>query len=287
MHFFTTSAQRERARYFDQFRTDAAAALTDPLVCQGLGMLSTELARANSRSILPNVRHGEVQVPRRYRNTDHIIVLPLLDHTSGRIIRAHDSLFQPTPQTQQYAREALTRQNSSAPNERAATRRIAAAIAALDPEVRKRSITAENPQTNSVHLNLGKLSIYSRPVITLPPGALKAHPVTRRVNAIHELVHGTDKLKKHVVDPEDAYLLPWLELRGYTAAAVVADAAVERGEVDSDFVGEEIEMTALIDSMRADCGLSREAVLKPDFVFPDELDDLAAEMFMYGAIWLD
>lgn len=68
----------ERVRCFDEYVESVDKALHDPLVANKLGFLATSILDANNNAVLPNMRCGQMTIPKEYiRATNSAAIVPV------------------------------------------------------------------------------------------------------------------------------------------------------------------------------------------------------------------
>jgi len=104
-----TADQIERTRTFDVIVEKTGEALSDPETIEKLGVLGVDLAQMNAEAFLPNVKKGKVTLPREYKESDGVAIVPILHGEEGKELELSLDMFGPTPQRQrkmeQYAQE--------------------------------------------------------------------------------------------------------------------------------------------------------------------------------------
>lgn len=77
MSNYLNSNFQERVELFDSYVSEADEALRKPAIIDQLGERAVSLLDANSRLFLPNIQHGKIEIPKRYRDKNSIGFLPV------------------------------------------------------------------------------------------------------------------------------------------------------------------------------------------------------------------
>lgn len=104
---FVSSEQRARHRFVDTSIEDAQRVFQDPFFDQLLikGVATPEILHTLGRAaFVPNVRHGEVRIPRQYRYKDSTPVLAVMPDEEVRLSRDFATL---TPTQLDHARRTV------------------------------------------------------------------------------------------------------------------------------------------------------------------------------------
>ncbi|HVV67142.1 MAG TPA: hypothetical protein VHB72_03675 [Candidatus Saccharimonadales bacterium] len=96
-----TPAQIERMHAFDVIIEKTGEALADPETAERLGALGVDLAQMNDEAFLPNMKRGKISLPRDYRDSNGVAIVPLLDTELGRTLGLSFNMFAPTPRRRQ------------------------------------------------------------------------------------------------------------------------------------------------------------------------------------------
>ncbi|HSW98951.1 MAG TPA: hypothetical protein VLF71_03880 [Candidatus Saccharimonadales bacterium] len=289
MPFFHSAQNRERMRRYDVWTERTWAALSDETIRQALGDLGTGLLPVHRSLFLPDVRHGEVRVPRRYLRTDGAALLPRLSEDG--VLVPHDTLLQPTPTRRQKITQALAAGGKKPPTEKHLGTLVRSTLAGRDNPT-KHIIINPGPGSASAQVDHLRTDITpravldTRPVVTLSPEMPTAEPWIDAATGVHELTHVLDANRRastpHSSDP---YYKPFTEVRGYLAASIVLDAAVKKGRLSlEDALADEV--TWSVEQVAAEYSVSAGLVHSDSFTQDQMPDDLACDLVLLGTIRL-
>jgi len=268
------SEQHERAQKFEEWQQATAEALQRPGVSEQLGQLGVQLAELHQNAFLLNVRGGEVQVPSQYVDTNHVGILPYLD--SDRNLRPHDTLVRPTPGRRELVRDLLGQLGLDA-TDHALNGFIDRSFADIDPEQRAAlvnpKVNAHGGALNGYNQETG-IMVTSRPLIVPKWQAIPQHRALMGGVGAHELVHALDV--EALMGEADIFYRAQTELRGYRVGAIVAEAAILKGELDRWQFEEDDDTTIDVEKIRQDFNVDSGALLNGD----PQLEDNDVVLFM-------
>lgn len=281
--FFRDSIKHERGQKFEEWQQTTGEALQRPGVRQQLGQLGVRLIELNQNAFLPNVRHAEVSVPRRYLDTNHIGVLPYL--ASDHDLKPHDTLLQPTPTRRERIRELLGQQGLDNSDHAlgAFIRRSVAQIAEDE------SAAFVNPRRNvsggapSHHDEATGILVASRPLVVPKWQEIPRHQALRTAVGAHELVHAVDV--EELMGEPDVFYRARTELRGYRVGAVVAEDAIASGELTRWRYEHDDNITVEMEEIRQSYGIDSDILLNGD-PRNEQVGEAALFMGMMGYVEL-
>jgi hypothetical protein len=272
----------ERLRKFEELQRTTDEVLHRPRVQQKLGRLGTRLIELNQTAFLPNVSDRVVRVPRQYLDTDSVGILPYL--YSDYDLKPHDTLLQPTPARRERLRLALGRMGL-ANSEQALEEFIHSAIDQMSNEERSALV---NPVYNAgggavshYDANTGLL-VASRSLVVPRWQDLSEPGVVKGGVVAHELVHAVDV--NELMSEPNIYYHARTELRGYGVGAIIAEDAIERGEMTRQQYESDDNITAEVEEARQEYGIDADVLLNGDFQFTDENENVTLYLLLMGVI---
>lgn len=104
---FLNSEGRQRNAFLEATQVEVRDTIQEDIVKKALGeQACLAIATCNNSLFMPNVRHGEIRVPRRYINTDAV---PFVAMARGESLRFDTSARYPTPSQAQLLAEQLAK----------------------------------------------------------------------------------------------------------------------------------------------------------------------------------
>lgn len=230
MFFFSSAEQRARSADFDRWQQDTDRVLRHPDVKNALGKLGSQLVHLNDNVFLPNIKHGEVLLPRTKAHTNHI---PVLVYSNVEdTLQLGTNMLHPTPRRAYGIVKALKNEGVSRPK-RTFNQGLDNYLSSLNnPNLNKtRKITSvkgknANPFTHSIFAGIAGFWYGSRPFIGINTGSnfYNSHVDFRGAAGAHELVHALDWEGLSMPGPYNEY---FSELRAYSATGIIMNLVID------------------------------------------------------------
>lgn len=269
----------QRTEMFEVWQSAAAEALSLPTVRQQLGQLATHLDAINQQAFLLSVRDHEVRVPRQYRDTDRVGMLPRPADTG--VLFAHTSLWQPTPGRLTIAKETL--RQSGRLHDDAALERLIGRMAKESRDTMNELLNPPCVYSGAAEHDDTATGVYiaSRPLEVIRWSVVPTNRMLMGAVAVHELMHIYDAMQRG--QHSTYYTAAASEVRGYRAAAVVHQAAIKRGAATADEADDQDPLVAQVEELREQHGIDPAAVFADDFTLTAQHDNLIINMWLIGA----
>lgn len=241
--FYISSQDRERHRASEEKIGELDVALHDPALTISLGGVATALSEALDYTYIPNIRHGEIQIPRRYKNQESI---PVLSFYPDETLNVPPSILSMHRLQEEQAINYLATAEANTPKKRLRsdlrTAQRKQHSAGLDISMGEGAVASVTAALINLEIATEKAdddprrAIATRPIVKLP---VRDGEYSVSVG-IHEMQHVVQGLAEPIFRIDDISLEERnrrFELEAYTVQAI-AQAALYTCSTNPDFYGQ-------------------------------------------------